>query len=104
MHFLSHHSSLASHLLVVIPSVRIRLDLSRSRSGQREERCSLRNLAGFLADILFDQMEQPACAIHFWAQAGSRVQNQPYRLSLVHNDLQITEFFEPVFAEFNANP
>jgi hypothetical protein len=26
------------------------------------------------------------------------------RLSSVRNDLQIAEFFEPIFAEFNANP
>ena len=27
-----------------------------------------------------------------------------YRLSPVRNDLQIAEFFEPIFAEFNSNP
>jgi hypothetical protein len=29
---------------------------------------------------------------------------QLYRLSSVRNDLHIAEFFEPIFAEFNANP
>jgi hypothetical protein len=33
-----------------------------------------------------------------------RLQNCLYRLSPVRNDLQIAEFFEPIFAEFNANP
>jgi hypothetical protein len=33
-----------------------------------------------------------------------RVQNQLYRLLFVRNDLHIAEFFEPIFAEFNANP
>ncbi len=33
-----------------------------------------------------------------------RLQNQLYRLSSVRNDLHIAEFFEPIFAEFNANP
>ena len=33
-----------------------------------------------------------------------RLRNQHYRLSSVCNDLHIAEFFEPVFAEFNANP
>jgi hypothetical protein len=33
-----------------------------------------------------------------------RLRNQHYRLSSVRNDLHIAEFFEPVFAEFNANP
>jgi len=33
-----------------------------------------------------------------------RLQNWLYRLSSVRNDLQIAEFFEPIFAELNANP
>ena len=33
-----------------------------------------------------------------------RLQNWLYRLSSVRNDLQIAEFFEPIFAEFNSNP
>jgi hypothetical protein len=33
-----------------------------------------------------------------------RLQNQLYRLSSVGNDLHIAEFFEPIFAEFNADP
>jgi hypothetical protein len=33
-----------------------------------------------------------------------RTQNQVYRLSSVRNDLHIAEFFEPIFAEFNADP
>ena len=33
-----------------------------------------------------------------------RLQNQPYRLSFVRNDLHIAEFFESLFAEFNADP
>jgi hypothetical protein len=33
-----------------------------------------------------------------------RLQNQLYRLSSVRNDLHIAEFFEPIFAEFNAHP
>jgi hypothetical protein len=33
-----------------------------------------------------------------------RLQNQLYRLSSVRNDLHIAEFFEPIYAEFNANP
>ena len=33
-----------------------------------------------------------------------RLHNWLYRLSFVRNDLQIAEFFEPIFAEFNSNP
>jgi hypothetical protein len=33
-----------------------------------------------------------------------RIQNWFCRLSSVRNDLHIAEFFEPIFAEFNANP
>jgi hypothetical protein len=33
-----------------------------------------------------------------------RVQNQLYRLSFVRNDLHVTEFFEPIFAELHADP
>jgi hypothetical protein len=33
-----------------------------------------------------------------------RVQNQLYRPSFVRNDLHVTEFFEPIFAELNADP
>jgi hypothetical protein len=32
-----------------------------------------------------------------------RVQNQLYRLLFVRNDLHIAEFFEPIFAELNAD-
>jgi len=33
-----------------------------------------------------------------------RLQNWLFRLSSVRNDLYIAEFFESIFAEFNANP
>ena len=32
-----------------------------------------------------------------------RLQNQLYRLSSVRNNLHIAEFFEPIFAELNAD-
>jgi hypothetical protein len=32
-----------------------------------------------------------------------RLQNQLYRLSIVRNDLHVTEFFEPICTEFNTN-
>jgi hypothetical protein len=36
--------------------------------------------------------------------AYPQLQSQLYRLTVVRNDLHIAEFFEPIFAEFNANP
>jgi hypothetical protein len=40
-----------------------------------------------------------------WRQSsGQHLSNQLYRLSPVRNDLQMAEFFESIFAEFNANP
>jgi hypothetical protein len=62
-----------------------------------------RNLAGFLVDPT-SFIKQAACVIYSRGQAGSETANQVYRLSSVRNDLDITEFFEPIFAEFNANP
>jgi len=35
---------------------------------------------------------------------SGRLQNWLFRLSSVRNDLYIAEFFESIFAEFNANP
>jgi hypothetical protein len=52
MHFLSQYSSFLRRYLMVTPSVRIRFGLSHSRPGEREERCSVRNVAGFLVDVL----------------------------------------------------
>jgi hypothetical protein len=49
-------------------------------------------------------IEQPACVIYFREQAGSATVEPLYRLSSVRNGLHIAEFFEPIFAEFNANP
>jgi hypothetical protein len=56
MHFLSQFSSFASKLFDGHPTVRIRVGLSHSRPGQREERCSVRNLAGFLVDVPLDTL------------------------------------------------
>ena len=49
-------------------------------------------------------IEQPACVIYFREQAGSVTVEPLYRPSSVPNGLHIAEFFEPTFAEFNANP
>jgi hypothetical protein len=37
-------------------------------------------------------------------ETSSASAEQLYRLSSVRNDLHIAEFFEPILAEFNANP
>ena len=42
--------------------------------------------------------------VYFREKLVLRLQNQIYRLSSVLNDLHIAEFFEPIFAEFNADP
>ena len=44
------------------------------------------------------------CTIDEGRKLVLRLQNWLYRLSSVRNDLHIAEFFEPIFAEFNANP
>lgn len=40
----------------------------------------------------------------FFRELVLRVRNQLYRLSSIGNDLHVTEFPEPIFAEFNAKP
>ena len=67
------------------------LELSHIRPGQRE--------TVLLVDILFGM-----CNLFPGTSWVLRLQNQLYRLSSVRNDLHIAEFFEPIFAEFNANP
>jgi hypothetical protein len=44
------------------------------------------------------------CTVDEGSKPAPRLQNRLYRLSSVRNDLQIAEFFEPVFTEFNAKP
>src|SRR5258708_3853094 len=55
--------------------------------------------------------ESPAGQESRWSEysrkgdrAALRLQNQLNFLSTVRNDLHIAEFFETIFAEFNANP
>jgi hypothetical protein len=96
--FLSIHLLFRNYSMVT-PSVWIRLNLPYSRSGQREQRCSVRNLAGLLVDILLGM-----CDLFSRDKLVLRLQNQLYRLSSVRDDLHIAECFESIFAEFNANP
>ena len=64
--FLSNHLLFRNYSMV-ISSVWIRLNLSHSRPGKREERCPVRNLADLLVDILL------GCVIYFRGQAGSAI-------------------------------
>ena len=64
----------------------------------------MRNLAGFLVDVPTSSDRTAGMCNSFWDKLVLLLHNQLYRLSSVRNDLHITEFFEPIFAEFNANP
>jgi hypothetical protein len=64
----------------------------------------MRNLAVSSSMSSTSLIEQLACVIYFQGQAGSATAEPACRLFSLRNDLQIAEFFEAIFAEFNANP